>query len=461
MTAFDAYVRPVVRPTSPALARELRGARGAAWRSDHAVARRHHSRRIAAAAAGDAAPLGAGRRRDRGAVRRPALRAERLITLDIGRHQLRRGACQGGQAAHRAEGSIGPLPAAGADGRRQHDRRRRRQHRLAGRGGRAPRRAAERGGRARPGLLRAGRRPGRPSPTRASSSATSTPRISPAGRCRSTPGRRRAVAAVGGRARARRRSRPPPASTASSTRAWPTRSGWCRSSAATTPAIRLVAARRGRRGARGPRWPRCWRSRRSSFRRLPGVLSAFGLLVAASSTTKRGRCHASTTPPTSTPWSACWRELDAAGSRADARARGSRSTAVRRAFLPTCATSGQSYELEVPSRRRSAAAAVAAVAPPSTRVHERSTASPRAGRRRGGEPPRRPHVPAADAAAPAGRARARRAARRASGQAAGLLRRAGGAYRRRCTSGAVSAGAHDPGPGDRRAAGHHDRRAAG
>ena len=141
-------LRRLPRPGGEALPRRARRdaarPRRARRAAHHALARRHRVGGAGRAAARHALPLGSGRRRDRRQLRGGALGRARLRLARHGRHQQRRRAGARRHAAARQRGHDRPLPGAHADGGREHDRRRRRQHRLDRRRRRAARGAAQR-----------------------------------------------------------------------------------------------------------------------------------------------------------------------------------------------------------------------------------------------------------------------------------------------------------------------------
>ena len=215
VTAFDAYLGPLVARYLAGLRETLRrlgvGAVPQIMRSRGGIV----SAAVAAQHPVTLVPLGPGRRRDRGPVRGRALGRARLHLARHGRDQQRRERGPRGAARRRGRGAHRTLSGADADGGRQHDRRGRREHRVAGRGGRPPGGTRGARGRSRVRPATAGAATGRPSPTRASSSAISTPRTSRAGRFGSTPGPPRPRSPRSPGASGSTSSRPPPASTAS------------------------------------------------------------------------------------------------------------------------------------------------------------------------------------------------------------------------------------------------------
>ena len=225
VTAFDAYLGPLVARYLAGLSETLRrlgvGAVPQIMRSrggivSAAVAARHPVTLFLSGPAGGV--IGA-------AVRGRALGRAGLHLARHGRDQQRRERGPRGPARRGGRGADRTLPGADADGGRQHDRRRRREHRLAGRGGRPP--GGPRSAGAEPGPACYGRGGDRPTVTDASlllgylNPENFAGGIASAGRPRrrdrGRDGRRAASGSMS--------SRPPPASTAWSTRGWPTRSG--------------------------------------------------------------------------------------------------------------------------------------------------------------------------------------------------------------------------------------------
>ena len=157
LTAFDAYVRPVMSRYLTALGAALRQmgiavdlqimqSRGGISSSQSAIAK-PVTTVLSGPAAGVIGGKFAGERSGH----------KNLITIDIGGTSCDVALVQEGKPLLSTQGRIGELPDARAADRRDHDRRRRWQHRLAGRRGRPPGRTPERGRRPGPGLLRQGR----------------------------------------------------------------------------------------------------------------------------------------------------------------------------------------------------------------------------------------------------------------------------------------------------------------
>ena len=233
----------------------------------------------------------------------------------------------------------------------------------------------------------------------------------------------RAVAAVGDRLGRGRRRPPPPASTAWSTRAWPTRSAWSRSSAATirgssrwwcsAARVRCTARRSRRRWA----WPRCSCPRRRASSRPSASWRP------PSSTSMRARSQARADVADLDAVNRCLARARRRRARADARGgRGGRRRCAWRT-PPTCATSARRTSWRCRSGCRSRAsgcADVLAAFHAVARARLRLRAHAAAGGVR--ELPRRAHLPVATAGGDAGRARDRHAGRRAPGRAPRVLR---------------------------------------
>ena len=252
--------------------------------------------------AGFVRPFRAGGRGRRGGVRRGRRRLRGRADLRHGRDEhRRRGRPRGRGAGHGRVGGRGspdPVP----DGRRAHDRRRRRLDRVARRRRRAAGRATFCGSASRPGLLRPGRRGGdghRREPRPRLPGRRGGPRRR--GHARPGPGRSEPwrdylwtsrytnvptpVSETGCRTpRARTRPegppRPPPESFGSSRPRWRGRSAWSASSAGSIRA----GLRWSPSAAPGPcmpaRWPRSSGMERVLVPLASGMLSALGLAAA-------------------------------------------------------------------------------------------------------------------------------------------------------------------------------------
>ena len=180
------------------------------------------SAHAAAERPGDAAALRPGRRHPRRPVGGRARRSRAAHHVRHGRHLRRhrhrhRGRHRRGVGARHVDRR---LPAARADARRAHDRRRRRLDRVRRRGRRVPRRPAQRRRRARARVLRPRRDRRRRSPTRTSSSGGSIPTASSVAPSPSTRDAGAAVERIAAQLSGSGSRRPPRASSRSPTRTW-------------------------------------------------------------------------------------------------------------------------------------------------------------------------------------------------------------------------------------------------
>ena len=160
VTAFDAYIKPVVGRYLESMEQDLAadGVRNAA--ADHAVARRHQLLRHRPAASGAALPVGPRGRCDRRPGGRPRGRDRGPDHRRYRRDELRHRLDQPRAAAHPRRRRDQRLFGARADGRCERDRRGRRVDRVDRWRRLAAGRAALRGLGARPRLLRPRRRAG-------------------------------------------------------------------------------------------------------------------------------------------------------------------------------------------------------------------------------------------------------------------------------------------------------------
>ena len=154
------------------------------------------------------------------------------------------------------------------------------------------------------------------------------------GRARARSPRRRAARPRRGRGGGR-------ASIASSTRAWPTRSAWSRSSAGTT----RVSSRWSSSAAPGPctasRSPRRWAWPRCSCPRPRASSPPSACSRPPSSTTTRARCRRRTEADDLDAVNRCLAELDAAGRERMGRGGRAGRPACASPTRPTCATSAR------------------------------------------------------------------------------------------------------------------------
>ena len=183
VTAFDAYVKPIVAPLSRRHgARSRQGGRAGAA-AGHAVARRSRRRRRRAPAAGAALPVGTSRRRHWRSGGRPGGRLRQPHHHRRRRHLERYRADRPRPRARAAGDRHRRLPGARADARRDDARRRWRLDRLDRHGRRPQGRPPVGGRRSGASLLRPRAAPRLPSRMPRSCSGCSIPTTSSAARC--------------------------------------------------------------------------------------------------------------------------------------------------------------------------------------------------------------------------------------------------------------------------------------
>ncbi len=365
--------------------------------ADHALAGRHRVGGAGGAAAGHAVPVGAGGRRDRRRPSRPSAPACATSSRSTWAAPATTWRwCGTASPLLASEGSIGPYPV----------RTPMVDVNTIGAGGGSIAWIDAAGG-LRVGPRSAGAEPGPACYGRGGDEATVTDASvrarlpEPGALRRRRGGARRRRGRAGGRRRrppARPRSCSPrrPASIAWSTRAWPTRSASSRSSAATTRASSRWWCWAARARCTAPRSPTRWAWPRCSCPRRPASSPPSASSPPPSSTTTRARSQART--DAARPGRRQPLPRRAGRRRARPHARGGRAGRRRCAWRtpPTCATSGQAYELEVPIPApvtRERMPADRGRVPRRARARVRLRARAAAGGVR--EPPRGPHVPAA------------------------------------------------------------------